>query len=114
GVAARRPVRRLGDRAGSRPPRVLQKGILLRPLRPERPLFEIAFWLESNGLLSQRPSLPGALLVARFGAPATFWPPRSGCRESRGKRKARMRSRMQKPITMAMVMAFGLPADYTG
>jgi hypothetical protein len=64
----------------------------------------MAFWLLVNGLDSQRPSLPGALLVALVGAPATFDPPRSGRCEKRGNRKARISSTTQKATTMAMVM----------
>ena len=66
---------------------------------PALPLLETAFWEVVNGLRSQRPSRPGALPAPRLPTPRTFCPPRSGCRERRGARNARISSRMQKPTT---------------
>src|SRR5215207_8067565 len=102
--------RRAQERYRLSPNRGAQKGILPRPLRPELPLLWIAFWLERNGLPSHSPSLPGALPVTLVGAPAALEPPRSGPRESRGRRKARISRTTQKPATMAMVMGPPYPA----
>ena len=92
--------RRLSRRANP------QNGILPRPLRPLLPLLRIAFWLEVNGLLSQWPSFPGALLggVGRGTCDLLAAPLRDGGRAA-GRGRRAMSSRTQNPATMAMVMS---------
>jgi hypothetical protein len=86
-------------------------GSFERPRRPVLPLLEIAREDVSNGLRSHSPSLPGALPAPRPPVLTTFWPPRSGWRERRGIRNARIRISTQKAMTAPMTMAASYPVE---
>ena len=84
------------DRTGT-PVLLLEAAACRGPRRPVLPLLETAFWEVWNGLRSEPAERdPAPCPAPRLPRPRTFWPPRSGWRDRRGARKARISSRMQK------------------